>query len=83
MDAAGATLKAGGESLVVTEVRNNGGNNLMVTIRVPYDQTQPQREWHDRQVSVQRRTSPSGQSPPVKRCTGPTKCPRGDGQGRA
>lgn len=47
-EAAGTTFRAGSESLVVTQVQNQGGNNIEVSIRVPYDQTQPQREWHER-----------------------------------
>jgi hypothetical protein len=47
-EATGTTFRAGSESLVITRVQNQGGNNLEVTIRVPHDQTQPQREWHER-----------------------------------
>lgn len=48
-EAVGTTFKAGNESLAITEVNNQGGNNLMVSVRVPYDQSQPQqREWHER-----------------------------------
>jgi hypothetical protein len=47
-EAVGTTFKAGSETLSITEVTNQGGNNVMVSVRVPYDQTQPQREWHER-----------------------------------
>jgi len=48
-DAAGATLRSGSESLVVTEVQNQGGNNVMVSVRMPADQgNHQQRDWHDR-----------------------------------
>ena len=33
----------------MTEVQNQGGNNVMVSVRMPADQGhQQQREWHDR-----------------------------------
>ncbi len=47
-EAGGTTFRAGSESLAITGVQNQGGNNIEVSIRVPYDQTQPQREWHER-----------------------------------
>ena len=47
-DSAGATVRSGADSLVVTEVQNQGGNNVMVSIRMPADNNGQQREWHDR-----------------------------------
>jgi hypothetical protein len=48
-DAAGVTVRSGADSLVVTEVQNQGGNNVMVSIRMPADHNGgQQREWHDR-----------------------------------
>ncbi|HEX3148280.1 MAG TPA: hypothetical protein VHR66_09350 [Gemmataceae bacterium] len=50
MDAGGKSIKAGDESLLITQVMNQGGNNIEVSIQVPYDQRNggTQREWHDR-----------------------------------
>jgi hypothetical protein len=47
-DAAGVTVRSGADSLVVTEVQNQGGNNVMVSIRMTADNNGQQREWHDR-----------------------------------
>jgi hypothetical protein len=47
-EAGGTTFRAGAETLAITGIQNQGGNNIEVSIRVPYDQSQPQREWHER-----------------------------------
>ena len=47
-DAAGKSVRSGNESLVITGVQNQGGNNVEVRVQVPRQADDPYREWHDR-----------------------------------
>jgi hypothetical protein len=47
-EAGGTTLKAGTETLTVTQVTKQGGNQIEVKIQVPYRQDGSQPEWHER-----------------------------------
>jgi hypothetical protein len=48
-EAGGTVFKAGNETLTITQVNNQGGNNIEVSIRVPYYQDgRQQPDWHER-----------------------------------
>jgi hypothetical protein len=47
-EAGGTTFKAGNETLTVTHVNNQGGNNIEVSIRTPYHRDGHQPDWHER-----------------------------------
>jgi hypothetical protein len=48
LESTGTTFRAGTESLAITQVMNQGGNNINVTVRVPREQDGSYREWRER-----------------------------------
>jgi hypothetical protein len=48
LEAAGKTIKAGEDSLVITNVTNQGGNSIEIRVQVPRFENDPYRQWNER-----------------------------------